>query len=91
MDTKKMLEAHQSVKKCLAGDCSHKGVTKCMDSIADAHQVIGKELGNETEKMIRHLEGEIVKVQLDRIDKSRHDAVQKSAQVLYGAEPVLID
>lgn len=91
MDHKKMLEAHQSVKKCLAGDCSHRGVSKCMDSIADAHQVIGKELGEDTEKMIRHLQGEIVKAKLDQIDKSRHDVVQKSLQVVWGAEPVEVD
>jgi hypothetical protein len=90
MDIKKLLEAHGDVKKCLKGDCGHKNLGKCMDKIAAAHEVIGDELKDEAEKMIRNLKGDIIQKKFEALDATDPDYVRKAANLVF-SEPTLVD
>jgi hypothetical protein len=91
MDTKKMVEAHREIGKCLTGKCDHKSLGKCMDKIADAHKAMAGELEEDAEKAARQLKGDLTIAKFNAIDHKDPDRVRKAASVIGSAEPILID
>ena len=91
MDIKKMLEAHEDVKKCLQGDCGHKNMSKCMDKIAGAHEVIGDELNGEAEKAARNDKRNVIQKVFERLDTNSQDWMKKAINLSRSSEPELVD
>ena len=64
MNLKNVLDAHSDIKKCLTEKCNHPTLSKCMASIATAHEKMGNALADEAEKLISDLQGEIIQKQM---------------------------
>jgi hypothetical protein len=91
MDIKKLLDAHQTMAKCLKGECDHKTLSKCMDKIAEAHDAMGEEINGEAKKSLNRIQGDLAVAKLNAISKDDPAMIRKSLSVIHSAEPTLVD
>jgi len=79
-------DLHDQIGKCLNGNCSHNGVSKCLSKIGSAHSAMGTIIDHEP-----GLGDTTENEKYAAISANDPGIIQKTIQAIYSSNPVLVD